>query len=95
MKKSVVEAPVNAFTKKEYTGINAQDLNKTALAKEYKSNQWATYKAWFNAGYQVQKGEHGVSICVVYHNDIKDKDEVFYTRLFNKEQVLSIAPEVN
>lgn len=86
--KVVQEAPQqNYFTGVEYQGGNATSLRLAG----YKEGQWATYKQWFEHGYQVQKGEHGHSIMVV-----KDKDDdpskkaVRYYKVFNVAQVKPI-----
>lgn len=79
--------PQNYFTGIEYQGHNAMSLSLAG----YKDNQWATYKQWFEHGYQVQKGEHGQSIMVVTdHSDDKDKRAVKFYRVFNIAQVKEI-----
>lgn len=84
-----MKAPINMFTGKEYSGINARNLS----SREFKDNRYATYKAWLEHDYQVQKGSKGTTICVVYEED-NGRKKAFYTRLFNFEQVAPIAPIV-
>jgi antirestriction protein ArdC len=81
-------AAANYFTGTEYQGKNAAELS----AKGYEQDYWATYKQWFEHGYQVQKGEHGTAIMVV--RDAKDKKPgkkmVKFYRVFNIDQVQEI-----
>lgn len=84
----------NYFTGNEYQGINAQDLNLAAKLNKYEENQWATYRQWFDNGYQVQKGEKGTGIQVVREDEEKpDKKIVKYYRVFNLAQVKEITDE--
>lgn len=81
---------INTFTGVEYQGYNAVELS----AKGYEVNEWATYKQWLEHGFQVQKGQHGVSIMVVRDDDEKDgKKLVKYYRVFNVAQVAPIEEE--
>jgi len=79
----------NYFTGYKYSGVNAQDL----ASKAGKSNQWGTYHQWLNAGYQVQKGEHGTSIMLVKKDDDTGKTLVRYYKLFNFMQVAPVEQE--
>ena len=56
-----MQVQINITTGKPDNGKNAIALNMTS----YASNEWATYKQWESAGYQVQKGSKGESIQVV------------------------------
>lgn len=76
----------NYFTGHKYRGVNSQDLT----SKAHKSNQWATYRQWFNNGYQVTKGEHGTSIMLAKEDDTTKKTVVKWYRVFNFEQVAPI-----
>ena len=49
--------PHNGVTGHQYKGVNVWNLLMTAWAKQYSSNQWATYKQWKDKGGQVIKGE--------------------------------------
>lgn len=55
-----MEAPFNATTGKPYKGINAQYL--MMFCPDPADNRWCTYKQAQEQGWQVKKGEHGVSI---------------------------------
>lgn len=79
----------NYFTGVEYQGGNAQVLNSS----KYKENQWATYRQWFENGYQVQKGEHGTAIRVIKDDPDTKETVVRYYRVFNIAQVKEIENE--
>ena len=79
----------NYFTGVEYQGGNAQVLNSS----KYKENQWATYRQWFENGYQVQKGEHGTAIRVIEDDPDTKETVVRYYRVFNIAQVKEIENE--
>lgn len=80
---------INVFTQTEYQGQNAVDLN----LQPYEDNEWATYKQWFEHGYQVQKGQHGTGIMVVRDDDKSDKKVIRYYRVFNVAQVAPVTEE--
>lgn len=54
--------PINATTRKAYSGGNVLVLWMHAAAFDYPSNEWATYKQWEGIGAQVRKGEKSVSL---------------------------------
>ncbi len=83
----------NYFTGVEYQGHNAQELNSSTRLNKYEENQWATYKQWFEGGYQVQKGEHGTSIRVIREDEKTLKTVVKYYRVFNISQVKEIEED--
>lgn len=78
----------NYFTGTEYHGKNAVFLRMAP----FKSNEWATYKQWFEGGFQVQKGQHGQRIMKIVQDDDGDTMPKFYT-VFNFEQVKRIEKE--
>lgn len=80
----------NIFTGTEYKGQNAADLALAAKLNSYKSDEWATYKQWFNNGFQVQKGQKGVAIMAVIDDSETKKKGVRYFRVFNVAQVAPI-----
>ena len=81
----------NHFTGHKYQGINSVDL----ASKGFTSNEWATYKQWFEHGFQVQKGQGGTSIMIVRPNEDNPKKAVVkWYRVFNKEQVAPVEQEV-
>ena len=57
--------PVNALTKRQYTGVNILSLWGVATEKGYDTNEWATYNQWVELGAQVQRKEKG-TISVFY-----------------------------
>jgi antirestriction protein ArdC len=52
----------NLVSKKAYQGINRLLLGMSAMAQSYTSPDWATYKQWSEAGFQVNKGEKSTHI---------------------------------
>ncbi len=67
--------PVNVASKKPYNGVNIVSLWVAALANEYPSNIWGTYRQWQQSGCQVRKGEKS-SLVVFYKTiDIKQTNE--------------------
>lgn len=73
----------NFMTGTEYKGGNQATLSNT----KFKSTEWATYKQWQEANYQVNKGEHGQRILVVVDDDKDKKKAVRHYTVFNFEQV--------
>lgn len=49
--------PVNALTKRRYSGGNLFWLTLIAQSQGYSTNAWGTYKQWKQLGCQVRKGE--------------------------------------
>lgn len=63
--------PVNAITKRPYSGINVPLLWSTRRSTPY----WATFKAWQSAGAHVRRGEKGTT-CVFWNRyEVKRDDE--------------------
>ena len=54
---SNIGLPVNASTKKRYSGGNMFWLTLVGQARGYSTNVWATYKQWASVGGQVRRGE--------------------------------------
>lgn len=79
---------VNFTTQKAYQGYNADTLART----KYESNEWATYRQWLEAGFQVQKGEHGTPILKIIETEDGDKRPKHY-KVFNFEQVKEATDE--
>lgn len=70
-----MKRPVNIASKKPYNGVNIVSLWVSALAAEYGSNVWGTYRQWQESGAQVRKGEKA-SLVVFYKTiDIEQKNE--------------------
>jgi len=60
--------PVNVASRKPYNRVNIVSLWVSALASEYPSNVWGTYRQWQESGCQVRKGEK--SSLVVFYKTI-------------------------
>jgi len=88
------ERPVNIASKNPYNGINIVSLWVSALAAEFPSNHWGTYRQWQEHGCQVRKGEKS-SLVVFYKTyeitgDDADPEERKVARaswVFNAAQV--------
>lgn len=57
--------PVNVASKNAYNGVNIISLWVAALAHEFPSNIWGTYRQWQAQGHHVRKGEKA-SLVVFY-----------------------------
>lgn len=90
--------PVNALTKRRYSGGNLFWLTLAAQGRGYSTNVWATYKQWKQLGCQVRRGETSTlgmfykRLTITEKQDNGDEREKtipllrgFY--LFNAEQV--------
>jgi antirestriction protein ArdC len=67
--------PVNIASKNPYNGINVVSLWVSALACEFPSNIWGTYRQWQERGCQVRKGEKS-SLVIFYKTfEIEDQNE--------------------
>jgi len=86
--------PYNSVTRHEYQGINIWNLLLTGWAKNYDSNQWATYKQWNIAGGKVKKGERsttGIFFKPIFRTDDSGEEHIVKFvkafSLFNRNQV--------
>ncbi|MBM1227332.1 DUF1738 domain-containing protein [Ponticoccus sp. SC2-23] len=67
--------PVNVASKNPYNGVNVVSLWVSALAAEFPSNVWGTYRQWQEKGCQVRKGEKS-SLVVFYKTfEVEDLNE--------------------
>lgn len=64
--------PVNITSKNPYNGVNVVSLWVSALAADYPSNIWGTYRQWQEKGCQVRKGEK--SSLVVFYKTFEVED---------------------
>jgi antirestriction protein ArdC len=95
-----VTRPVNAFTGKNYHGVNVLALWATAATRGFRSKHWATYRQWRELDAQVRKSERGA--VVVFYKPAQpvkedqggDKENAGQSKLiaraswaFNAEQV--------
>lgn len=60
--------PVNIASGNPYNGVNIVSLWVSALASDYPSNVWGTYRQWQERGAQVRKGEK--SSLVVFYKEL-------------------------
>ncbi|MBK1623097.1 ArdC family protein [Afifella marina] len=66
--------PVNISSGNPYNGINIVSLWVSALASEFPSNVWGTYRQWQQSGCQVRKGEKS-SLVVFYKTVAYDETD--------------------
>ena len=94
----------NAFSKREYRGLNVLLLTATTLEKGYQSKKWATFKQWLESGNPVKKGEKATTVVfwkpVKYSVKVEDEQveekETVVGRMyyvFNAEQTENYTPE--
>jgi len=57
--------PVNIASRNPYNGVNILSLWIAAMASDYPSNLWGTYRQWQERGCQVRRGEKS-SLVVFY-----------------------------
>jgi antirestriction protein ArdC len=97
--------PTNYDSGKEYQGINTLLLGGTALAQEYKSPYWLTFRQAQKHGGHVKAGEHGSIIVWKESGYFKSKDDAgetivkpfFYMKyytVFNLEQCQGVPDKV-
>jgi antirestriction protein ArdC len=63
--------PKNALTLKEYSGINFWGLNIQKRALDFKSNLWATKKAWLGVGATILEGQEKNGRAIFYYSTFK------------------------
>lgn len=74
-KKLFTENPVQvSVSNRPYTGLNQVLLMLARRHNDFKSNSWATYKAWQEKGYQVQKGQQGSDVTGWFTSEYIVKD---------------------
>lgn len=61
--------PVNIASAKPYNGVNIVSLWVSALASDYPSHLWGTYRQWQERGAQVRRGEK--SSLVVFYKQLE------------------------
>lgn len=67
--------PVNFASAKPYNGVNILSLWVSALASDYPSNLWGTYRQWQERGAQVRRGEKSSLIVFYKKLDIEQTNE--------------------
>lgn len=73
--KADASADCNLVSKKPYRGINRLLLGMSSMAQGFASPQWATYKQWTEAGFQVAKGSKGTHIVFFKPMGGKENDQ--------------------
>lgn len=63
-----------SISNRPYTGLNQLLLMMYHAHQDFKSNKWATYKAWKEKGYQVQKGQIGFDVTGWFPSEYVIKD---------------------
>ena len=97
--------PCNATTGQRYRGINVLTLGMSALAFSSGDPRWATYKQAAEQGWQVRRGEHGMTGYffkrLEVHDDSRGDDDEDAVRripllraftLFHASQIDGIPP---
>lgn len=95
--------PVNIASKNPYNGVNVISLWVSALAADYASNVWGTYRQWQAAGCQVRKGERSSLVVFYKIHAFERRDDATgeteqaermiarASRVFNADQVDGVA----
>jgi antirestriction protein ArdC len=98
-----MKRPVNVASRNPYNGVNVVSLWVSAMAAQYPSNIWGTYRQWQAGGAQVRKGEK--ASLVVFYKTIEIEGEAGSERepgermiaraswVFNEAQVEGFTPE--
>ncbi|NBP57918.1 DUF1738 domain-containing protein [bacterium] len=63
--------PKNALTLKEYNGVNFWALNIQKRKLDFKSNLWATKKAWLSVGATILDGQEKNGRAIFYYSTFK------------------------
>lgn len=87
--------PHNYYSKRPYRGINPLILGMAAMEKGYQSPAWTTYKAAFQRGAQVRKGEKATHVIfwkpMLKRDEATGEEKKFFitkvTAVFNTDQV--------
>jgi antirestriction protein ArdC len=70
-----MKRPVNIASAKPYNGVNIVSLWVAALASDYPSHLWGTYRQWQERGAQVRRGEKSSLIVFYKKLDIEQVNE--------------------
>jgi antirestriction protein ArdC len=66
--------PKNALTLKEYNGVNFWGLNIQKRKLDFKTNLWATKKAWLSVGATILDGQEKNGRAIFYYSTFKKND---------------------
>ena len=84
--------PVNAKTKKSYSGFNVFNLLIERDIKKYDNNEWGTYNMWKSMGYNVKAKEKATYI---FYNDkftVEDEKKLDENGNPRKKQIWYLKP---
>ena len=90
--------PRNAVTQNRYRGINILMLWGANIEKQYRSNEWASFKQWNSKNEAIRKGEKGNFIVYTdtfdkeVEGEIKKIPFLKYSIVFNRCQLASYTP---
>lgn len=70
-----MKRPVNIASGNPYNGVNIVSLWVSAMASDYPSHLWGTYKQWAACGAQVRKGEKSSLIVFYKKLEFEQTDE--------------------
>jgi antirestriction protein ArdC len=87
--------PHNYYSQRPYRGINPLILGMAAMEKGYQSPAWTTYKAAFQRGAQVRKGEKATHVIfwkpMLKQDETTGEEKKFFitkvTAVFNTDQI--------
>lgn len=93
--------PMNAATKRPYSGVNIPILWHAQISRGYPTAGWMTYKQSLPLDAHVKKGEHGTTVVFTKKLHIKEKDSDEEKRIsmlrtytvFNVAQIEGLPPE--
>jgi antirestriction protein ArdC len=87
--------PINAATRRYYTGINVLILWSARDEHNYPSPQWMTFKQALDKGAYVRKGEKGTPVIfarkLTFNEGHEDERKIFMHRSFTVFNVAQIA----
>jgi antirestriction protein ArdC len=85
-----MKRPVNIASAKPYNGVNIVSLWVAALAADYPSHLWGTYRQWQERGCQVRKGEKS-SLIVFYKKLVFEQTNEATGEVENAERLMARA----
>src|SRR3977135_3275034 len=87
--------PINAATRRYYTGINVLILWSARGEHGFPSPQWMTFKQALDKGAYVRKGEKGIPVIfakkLTFNEGDEDERTIFMHRSFTVFNVVQIA----
>jgi antirestriction protein ArdC len=86
------DAPQNAITKKNYSGVNFWNLNYILNKNEFTHNLWASYLDWQKVGAKVLEGQSHKAKVLYYGSFTKENEK---TKKEDKIPFLKATPVFN